>query len=583
MISTYPPQQCGIGTFSQFLTNALEDLGCKIDIFALQRTETVSSHFQYPSRVKYVIDVKNRRHFMFAGDFINKSNLYQFAILQHEFDLFPVEGIEVELAKRVTSIPLYTIVHNAHSFPLHMQLQTIRALAAHSVRLLVMSKRSFDSYKVAYGIHNLETIHHGLLDVQLNTTMDSSSTAMYKQRIGVDHHEFLLLTFGILHERKGIKYLIEAMPSILGRYRNTTLMIVGQAKHQQAHLQSLKQLAKALNVEAKVQFLTDFITDQRILDFLLATDVYVIPYLDYTPVSGTLTYAMAAARSIVSTEFVYAKEMLSEKRGYLVKVGDSVAMSRAIRALLSQPELRAEMASRAYQFTRNMTWDRVAGQILSILYRDADEQMRERYPEFFSRILKPLIGEYGEHKTDTSISWGQYKTQRTCGIQGSMIWGCDGRRIELNIPLTQQNNWFSSKESPFFNLLSDSYLQIHGQFTMDTSNVMRNVLIQVGFMWEDYRLLVEWDSVKLLQGNNEELPLSHFSSECISIEASLDLLSEAQVVMRFVLKNRYKITVYRSVVEPWLDVRLDGMTDIVSPHGIIAQVSNVRFFAHNTA
>ncbi len=89
-ISTYPPRQCGIGTFTNNLIKAIiantghekpEDAAMVI---------AISDHdnkYDYPSEVKKVIRQDHQRDYINAAKFINFSDA-SVAILEHEFGIF---------------------------------------------------------------------------------------------------------------------------------------------------------------------------------------------------------------------------------------------------------------------------------------------------------------------------------------------------------------------------------------------------------------------------------------------------------------------------------------------------------------
>ena len=121
--------------------------------------------------------------------------------------------------------------------------------------------------------------------------------------------------------------------------------------------ESLRERADDLGIADRIRFEDRFVGRTELTRWLQAADVFVTPYpnLDQI-VSGTLSYALGAGLAIVSTPYLYAREVLAGGRGVLVPPASSAALAESLSSLLLDPERREAYASRAYERGRQMTW-----------------------------------------------------------------------------------------------------------------------------------------------------------------------------------------------------------------------------------
>lgn len=382
MLGNHLPRQCGIATFTTDLSSAIAAAAPELDCFVLAMNDPGRSH-PYPARVRFEIAETEVVSYRRAADFLNV-NPVEVLSVQHEYGIFGGKaGSSVLALLREVRMPIVTTLHTILAEPSAQQRQVMDELTRLSARLVVMTAHGGEVLRATHGVpeDKIDVIPHGIPSVPF----DSEG----KDRLGV-HGKSVLLTFGLLSPDKGIEYVIDALPAILEQVPETVYIVLGathphlRERFGESYRLSLQQRAKQLGVDSRVIFHDRFVSQAELSEFLAAADVYVTPSLNPAQsTSGTLAYAVGAGKAVVSTPYLYARELLADGRGILVPWRDAAAIAREVTGLLGDDARRLALRERAAEHGRSMAWPVVAR-----CYLESFERARREHEDLRSTAFQ---------------------------------------------------------------------------------------------------------------------------------------------------------------------------------------------------
>ena len=282
--------------------------------------------------------------------------------IQHEYGIWGGDdGAYVLDFVRALRIPSIATLHTVLQHPTARQRAILTELIERVDMTVVMSRSAARLLETAYGVdaRRVEIVPHGVPELPLVDPVH------LKAGLGIEGRD-VILSFGLLGPGKGYELALDALPAVAAARPSVTYVVVG-ATHPdllrsegEAYRDSLVAQVARLGIEDHVRFVDRYVGHQELMHWLEAADVFVTPYpnLDQI-VSGTLSYAMGAGRTVVSTPYAYAAELLADGRGILVEPGSASGLASAITEVLTDDVLRRETGRRAYDHTRDMVWSAV--------------------------------------------------------------------------------------------------------------------------------------------------------------------------------------------------------------------------------
>ena len=361
-ITTYPPRECGIATYTQDLRNAIQEKfghSFSLKVCALNAKE---SDYNYTDEVKYSINTDEKEQFIQLANRINADKNIAMIFLQHEFGLFGGENGNY-LLKLMAHLkrPITTTFHTVLPNPNSKLKKVVRKIVDCSDSVIVMTKTSAALLKSDYGIASQKTavIAHGTHLVTSDETSQNKSKIHLADRI-------ILSTFGLLSEGKSIETAIEALPKIIERFPNVIYLVIGKTHPEvlkrdgEKYRNSLYEKVFELGLQNNVRFINRYLSLQELMDYLQRTKIYLFTSKDPNQaVSGTLAYALACGCPVISTPIPHAKELL-DGAGINFDFQNSEQLAEATIKLLFDPKLLKEMRLNALHTISSASWQNAA-------------------------------------------------------------------------------------------------------------------------------------------------------------------------------------------------------------------------------
>jgi glycosyltransferase involved in cell wall biosynthesis len=350
-LSTYPPTQCGLATFTAAMLRSLVSLSPG-DRAGVVRVVDGPVRSASPDVIAY-LDRKAgapRR----AADALNA---FDVAIVQHEYGIYGGEdGAEVLAVLADVHVPTIVVLHTVLATPSAHQREILERVVAAADVVVTMTVAARDrligSYRV--GSAKILVIPHG------------AHARVPKSRVDHDGRP-LVLTWGLLGPGKGIEWAVDGLQRIRRLDPLPRYVVAGQT-HPRVRLREgeqyrlrLVQRAKAGGVANLVSLPGAYLDDRALADLVGRASVVLLPYDSYEQVtSGVLVEAIAAGKPVIATRFPHAVEVLRSGAGMLVPHYDGAAIGDALYRFFTDSDLALRMADEAQRLAPALSWAAVA-------------------------------------------------------------------------------------------------------------------------------------------------------------------------------------------------------------------------------
>ena len=372
-LSIYPPRECGLATFTQDLVGAI-DYAALIDTGVIAINN--SKKYSYDNKVIAEIEQHEKKDYIRIAKELNESDV-DLLVIEHAYGIFGGKHGDfiLDLVNHL-KIPFVTILHTIQAEPDMEHRKIIEKLGRKSKKMITMAQNTKNILQTVCSVpsEKIEVIHHGVPKMLFEPRESLKEKYGYKNRQ-------VISTFGLLGPGKGLEHGIEAISKIVGDNQDVLYLILGQThpalkEEGGDYRKMLEDLVDHLGLKENVKFIDKHLSKEEIIQYLQLSDIYMTPYLNKDQaVSGTMAYAVAYGKAIVSTPYLYAQEMLSDNRGLMAQFKNPESLAECINTILLDPDKKARMERDTMKIGRTMYWDKIARQ----------------YVDMFLKIIQPVL------------------------------------------------------------------------------------------------------------------------------------------------------------------------------------------------
>lgn len=398
----YPPTLVGgLGTYAENITKEFVDIGHDVSVFTLNPgnlktreilkgvevhrpliadASNVFPYFVVDDLKKWGTNIKLFNDIFIynilgatklLNDLINKEKYHFDVVCVHDW-LSSISGLVV---KNQTSIP---VVFHTHSTEWGRSGGQGSEVVSHLEG--AMAQKANRVITVSYAMHQ-DLIKHGWPASKISVVWNGVDPNRYnpkrikqedieriRKHYGIPQDWNMILFIGRLTWVKGVRNLLQAMPSVLKEYPKTKLLILGKGEEQH----DIEETSERLNIKDNIVYRFDFVPEEERILHYAAANICVFPSV-YEPFGIVSLEAMAMEKPLVvgARGVVGFREQVissgSDQNGIHINGEDPADISWGIKEILRNPEKAKKWSEngrkRVIEF---FTWRKVAEETLKI-------------------------------------------------------------------------------------------------------------------------------------------------------------------------------------------------------------------------
>lgn len=350
IISTYPPQKCGVALLTKRLVESFNRLKINLEVITF-KGQGFKEEF-----VKPIIEKNKLNSYIGAANYVKRNN-FDIVLLEHEYGINQLGILILLVLLKIYRINIDLVFHTV--VPPYTLLKQIPFKLAH-ILFAFLSRNNFvhtneAKEKLKFLGNKVKIIPIAIPSVR----MVHSKHKPYEQQKRIK-----LLSFGFITYDKGIDIACEALKNV----GNVKLYIVGTV-HPWAgklHFNYFKKIKGYASKYKNIHLINKFVSENEKTKYLLGTDFVILPYRIINQ-SAILTEVWAHEKIPICSDIkAFKEEIGNDKYGVLFRSDDKDDLRTKITYISKNKNKQETIIRNIKQLKKERGFDKIALRYLSV-------------------------------------------------------------------------------------------------------------------------------------------------------------------------------------------------------------------------
>ena len=396
ILSTYPPDVCGIAEYTYDLTKNILEISpkTKITIYRLLTRDISNLNYELPN--VNIVDTGEVIGNVNFKKIINLMNdRFDVLHIQHEYALYPNNEAFIEFIKEVKSRKvcdkLVVTLHNVRHTYWYPNIDTFQRKLVNLVDVVIVHSTLQEMELLHQGvdIDKVVKIPHGTRLANIY----SKSYALSKLGLEFENNTKIVLIQGFLRRDKGLHIILEAFRKVNSVRDDVVLVIAGKVQDIGTNnTQYVNTVFQRFGDIKNVLLLSKYFSRHEVDLLYSIADLIVFPYVDVTGdigVSGAFHWALGSFKPIVCTRVPRLIECYECAPQLTVPPLNILALSKKIVSILNNEIDVKTPIEKLKSYAIETCWLNVAKMHLKV-YNGEDMYIVDKY-ELLTPIREDLI------------------------------------------------------------------------------------------------------------------------------------------------------------------------------------------------